>query len=224
MKQNPKAVLFDLDGTLLDTAPDLGAALNQVLREEGRAEVSNDIYRSYASHGANGLLTLGFGEQDYAADQARLRSAFLAAYSAAIHHHSVLFPGIEEMLSELQQQGYLCAIVTNKPTQLTQQLLPYFAPLNALDVVVCGDTLSVAKPHPQPLLYAAEQLAVEANQCWYVGDAERDILAGRAAGMTTVLAEYGYITPDEVPAQWPADHRIAEPAALTALLRQLTVA
>jgi len=215
--QKPQAILFDLDGTLLDTAGDLGAALNQVLTEYQRPTVPETAFRPLASHGANGLLTLGFGA-DYAPQKAVLRQRFLDVYEANIARYTLLFNGVEALLNELRAQQIQVAIVTNKPTFLTAQVLPQFPTLASIDVVVCGDTLSVAKPAPEPLLHAAERLGVQPDQCWYVGDAERDIQAGRNAGMYTVLAEYGYIHADDAPEQWLADAHIDTPEALLALL------
>ncbi|MCH8500343.1 MAG: HAD-IA family hydrolase [Aliidiomarina sp.] len=208
------AVLFDLDGTLLDTAPDLGAALNVVLQANGRQPLADEKMRPYASHGSTGLLTLGFG-QDFShasdAEKNRLRKQFLAAYEANICQETCLFQGVSELLQTLAQRKIAAGIVTNKPTHYTQLVLRYFPELAQLPSIVCGDTLSVNKPNPAPIRHAADLLQVAYQHCLYVGDAERDIVAGRNAGMTTVLAEYGYLAEHDQTATWFADHSIATP-------------
>lgn len=218
MSAKPAAVLFDLDGTLLDTADDLGAALNAVLAAQQLPLQPAAAYRPLASHGANGLLQLGFGRD--VRDEPQLRADFLAHYQGAIARHTKPYEGVAELFDALQQRGVKLGIVTNKPAHLTQQLLPHYAEFSDIEVVVCGDTLSVAKPHPEPLLLAAQQLQVAPQTCWYVGDAERDILAGHNAGMYTVLAEYGYIHADDQTDNWRAHARIATPLALLEVLAQ----
>ena len=215
----PKAILFDLDGTLLDTAADLHVALNTVLEAHQRPLVTLDQARPIASHGSNGLLSLGFGEDYNPDNQVQLRDAFLAAYAKDPFSRTTYFEGIEALLECLNSEDIAYGIVTNKPTQFTRALLPHFPLLSKCDAVVCGDTLAVAKPDPAPILHAAELLGVSALECWYVGDAERDIQAGKAAGMFTVLAHYGYIGPDDNPRLWQADARIDEPLALCNLWR-----
>ncbi|RUO65357.1 phosphoglycolate phosphatase [Pseudidiomarina planktonica] len=215
--QAPKAILFDLDGTLLDTAADLGAALNHMLEQHQRPAVPDHEFRPLASHGANGLLQLGFGDHFHANKQS-LREQFLTRYESNIATHTVLYKGTQELLSELSKRGIAVAIVTNKPTFLTKLLLPEFSLLAPIEVVVCGDTLNVAKPDPAPLMHAAQALSVAASDCWYVGDAERDIEAGRRAGMRTILAEYGYIHANDEPHKWQADHHISAPNELIKLL------
>lgn len=215
---SPQAILFDLDGTLLDTADDLGAALNKVLAAEQRPAVAAEYYRPIASHGSAGLLRFAYGEQ-FELRKTELRQAFLHHYAEQVALHTDFFDGVEIMLGELQQRGIRAGIVTNKPQALTHLLLPYFPLLQALPVVVSGDTLAVAKPHPQPLLYAAQMLQVAASQCWYVGDAERDIQAGNAAGMHTIIARYGYIHDSEQPDSWGAKASIEQPVDLIDLLR-----
>lgn len=217
-KSSPvKAVLFDLDGTLLDTAPDLGAALNAVCEQYERPAINAEVFTPVASHGSRGLLKLAFAD-DYAHMETELRHAFLSAYRNNIAIHTQPYPGVLELLAVLQRESIKVAIVTNKPEKLTQQLLPHFPEFEAIEVVVSGDTLSVAKPSPEPLFYAAEKLGVEPNDCLYVGDAERDIEAGRNAGMVTVLAEYGYISNEDQPQRWQADYHISSPMALLELL------
>ncbi len=214
------AVLFDLDGTLLDTAPDLGAALNHVCRLHQRPQVSAEHFTPFASHGSRGLLNLVFN-QDIAGDETKLpqlREQFLNYYNDNIAVHTRLFDGIENLLNALDSAGIKTAIVTNKPEALTQRLLPYFDAFDHIEVVVGGDTLDVAKPHPEPLLHAANALQVDASRCLYVGDAERDIAAGKNAGMATVLAAYGYISDSDQPQRWGADYVIQTPAELLDIL------
>lgn len=215
------AVLFDLDGTLLDTAPDLGAALNRVLHDHGLDTLPLSAMRPYASHGSTGLLKFGFGEQfnqASASQQLAWRQQFLDYYEASICQHTELFAGVSELLLQLHARNLAVGIVTNKPTRYTELVLQSFPELARLGSVVCGDTLAVNKPDPAPLHFAAEQLQVPSHQCFYVGDAERDIVAGRHAGMATVLASYGYIRNDEQPQEWLADHSIATPLELLDLL------
>lgn len=214
----PQAILFDLDGTLLDTAPDLHRALNQVLEAHKRPLVSIEQARPVASHGSTGLLTLGFGADFNELSRLELREAFLTAYAQDPYSGTRYFTGIESLLEQLQAQGIAYGIVTNKPTQFTHALLPHFPLLEACGAVVCGDTLEVAKPDPAPLLHAAEQLDVAPQNCWYVGDAERDIVAGRAAGMYTILARYGYISSADTPDLWQADSAVDDVAGLSRLL------
>lgn len=215
-----KAVLFDLDGTLLDTAPDLGAALNHVCRLHQRAEVTAGQFTPYASHGSRGLLNLVFADEiaQHEHKLTRLREQFLSYYNDNIATHTRLFDGVDEVLRALDDAAIKVAIVTNKPEQLTHRLLPYFDALSHIDIIVGGDTLDVAKPHPEPLLYAAEQLGVTVESCLYVGDAERDIQAGINAGMATVLAAYGYISDEEQPQCWGADYTIHTPHELLKIL------
>ncbi|RUO61101.1 HAD family hydrolase [Pseudidiomarina marina] len=212
----PKAVLFDLDGTLLDTAPDLGAALNTVLAAEQRPLISAAEYTPLASHGSAGLLRYAYGDEfDQRRDE--LRQAFLAAYAEQIAVHTQLFDGVANLLEQLSQQQIAVAIVTNKPQALTQQLVPQYPQLASIKVVVSGDTLPVAKPDPAPLLHAATHLGIAAQHCWYVGDAERDIEAGLRANMFTVLAEYGYISVTDDTQAWGAHAKISHPLDLPQL-------
>lgn len=221
MKSPVTAVLFDLDGTLLDTAPDLGAALNHVCTLHNRPPVAAEIFTPYASHGSRGLLNLAFAEHmvdmtSHTAEQ--LKQQFLGFYHDNIANHSRLFEGVEQLLNDLTDQNIAVAIVTNKPIALTQRLLPYFPALANIDVIVGGDSLHVAKPHPEPLLHACQQLGCEPQDCLYVGDAERDIQAGQNAGMTTALAAYGYITADDNPSSWGADYQLQQPLDLLTLI------
>ncbi|WP_272978479.1 HAD-IA family hydrolase [Idiomarina baltica] len=216
MNKHPvAAVLFDLDGTLLDSAPDLGFALNQVCRENGLPEIPAEVFTPVASHGSRGLLGLTQLDEDALL---ALKPRFLDIYRNNLALHSKLFDGVETLLSSLRRNQIKIGIVTNKPEFLTHPLIAQFEALQSISVVVCGDTLEEAKPSPKPLYYAAEQLTVDPKDCVYIGDAERDIVAGRNAGMVTVLAEYGYISSTDQPQQWLADYTIAHPNALMELL------
>jgi N-acetyl-D-muramate 6-phosphate phosphatase len=217
MPPAPQGILFDLDGTLLDTAADLHRALNVVLKAHRKPLVSLADARPVASHGSTGLLQLGFGEDFNADNRLSLRQAFLDAYATDPISQTRYFDGVEATLQRLQAQGIAFGIVTNKPTKFTQALMPHFDLLNSCPAIVCGDTLAVAKPDPAPLLHAAQQLGVEAQHIWYVGDAQRDIEAGQRANMRTVLAAYGYISADEDPQAWGADMQISQPQGLLEL-------
>ncbi|MCH8491972.1 MAG: HAD-IA family hydrolase [Idiomarina sp.] len=218
--KRPNAILFDLDGTLLDTAPDLGHALNRVLADSNRPLKKLTEMRPYASHGSHGLLKLGFGDDYNDLNRTQLRQQFLDYYEQRVCVDTTLFAEVEELLQVLTQQQMPMAIVTNKPTLYTQLVLREIPALARIPVVVCGDTLSVAKPDPAPLLHACELLSshyqypIEAQHALYVGDAERDIEAGRRAGMRTVLASYGYIAAHDNVQAWRADFAIAQPSQL----------
>lgn len=204
------AVLFDLDGTLVDTAPDLAYALNQLLQSQGKAELPFEQIRPVASHGARGLLQLGFGIGPEHADYPRLVDRFLAIYQLNLSRHSQLFDGMAEVLTSLESQGIAWGVVTNKPTYLTEPLLRQLGLKDRCQTLVCGDTLPQRKPDPAPLQLAASHLRIAPQHCLYIGDAERDIEAGRNAGMATAVALYGYIATDDQPEHWQADYRLAK--------------
>jgi len=212
------AVLFDLDGTLADTALDLGGALNRLLAEEGRPAVAYERIRPIASHGARGLVELGFGIARDAPGFDDLRLRFLDHYEDGFCNQTVLFEGINPMLEALAARGLAWGIITNKPMRFTDRLVPTLGFSVPPAVVVSGDTVGVPKPDPRPMRYACEAMGVQPGACWYVGDAERDIAAGRAVGMRTVLADYGYIADTDHPETWGADWRIQSPLELLALL------
>ncbi|HXU54124.1 MAG TPA: HAD-IA family hydrolase [Casimicrobiaceae bacterium] len=200
-----RAVLFDLDGTLADTAADLGNALNRVRADRALPPLPLATLRPQASHGARGLLAAGFGIGKEHADFAPLRDAFLAYYAEALCEHTTLFPEAERVLAEIERRGLRWGIVTNKAARFTVPVVERLALAARAGAVICGDTTAQSKPHPAPLLAGAAALAVEPGRCVYVGDAERDIIAGRAAGMRTLFAAYGYVGADETPAAWNAD-------------------
>lgn len=212
------AVLFDLDGTLVDTAPDLAGALNRVRRDRGLADMPVHELRPYASAGARGLIGAGFKIAPEHAEYPALRDAFLAHYAAALCIESVLFDAVPEVLAALEARRLRWGIVTNKATRFTTPLLDALALPNRPQVVVCGDTTPHAKPHPAPLVAAAAALGVDPARCLYVGDAERDVIAGLAAGMQTLVARYGYIEPRDRPETWRAHGHIASPRELLAWL------
>lgn len=206
----PQALLFDLDGTLVDTADDLGTALNYVLAQHQMPLCTAEQYRPVASHGAKGLLDLGFGAELSRFDFFELRSMLLQFYAAHICDHSRLFAGGAELITTLNKQHIPWGIVTNKPYKLAASMLRQLPELAGCGILLGGDSLGVRKPDPTPLFMASHQLKVPAKQCWYVGDAERDIEAGRRAGMKTVLAGFGYIGASDKPELWQADLRIEQ--------------
>ncbi|HMA90398.1 MAG TPA: HAD-IA family hydrolase [Burkholderiales bacterium] len=212
-----RAVLFDLDGTLADTATDLGAAVNRLRARRGLADLATRDVRAYASSGARGLLRVGLGLNPGDPDYETMRDAFLAYYAERVCVDTRLFPGISQLLAEIGARGLKWGIVTNKATRFTA---PIVAALGvAPDCVVCGDTTPHSKPHPAPLLHAAKQLALEPRACCYVGDDLRDVQAAHAAGMRAIAVLYGYHGVDNGgPATWNADAIIAQPTDLIAQL------
>jgi len=213
-----KGVLFDLDGTLLDTANDLGEALNFVLAKYNRPLISREKYRPVASDGAKGLLELGFGNALAQFDYELLREEFLTYYHENIATYTHLYDGISELITMLDDLKIPWGIVTNKPIGLTLRLLPFYEKLHNAKSVLGGDSLTERKPHPAPLIKAAEEIGVDVQDCIYVGDAPRDILAGNRAGMYSVVALWGYISDVEQCDSWGADAQISQPMALKSLL------
>lgn len=203
-----RAVLFDLDGTLADTAADLAAAINRVRAERALSPLPLATLRPHASHGARGLVAAGFGVGRDHGDFPSLRDAFLAYYADALCVETTLFPGALEVLAEIERRGLRWGIVTNKAARFTLPVVERLALATRAGALICGDTTGESKPHPAPLLAGAAALATAPAACVYVGDAERDIIAGRAAGMHTLIASYGYLGGDETPGAWPADGAI----------------
>jgi N-acetyl-D-muramate 6-phosphate phosphatase len=206
-----RTVLFDLDGTLADTAPDLAQALNVLLKEEKRAPLPYETIRPEVSHGATALVKLGFGVTQGDPEFDRLRRRFLALYADNLNTHTRPFDGIELLLRKLQERGINWGIVTNKPAFLTDPLVAGLKLTPAPACVVSGDTVANRKPHPEPMLHACAAAGSRPEQCLYVGDAERDIQAGKLAGMKTLVALFGYISNDETPDRWGADGMIRTP-------------
>lgn len=214
--------LFDLDGTLADTAPDLVATLNRLLVVHGRPPMPYAIARNHASHGAAGLLRLGFGLGAGTPPSDELRQEFIADYTRHGHHNSRLFMSLEDLTSVVSSCRAAWGIVTNKPAALAESLLARLGLQGLPGVVVGGDTLPQRKPHPAPLQHAARALGIEPRDCIYLGDAERDVEAGRAAGMRTVATSYGYIRPGEDFTRWNADAQVDHPRKIGGLLRTMT--
>lgn len=213
----PRAILFDLDGTLADTAPDLAAAINLLRTARGLEPTPYELLRPQASHGARGMIGVSFGLKPQDDGFEELRDGFFSNYEAAMAVHSTLFEGIDELLAGIADAGMRWGIVTNKPARFTDPLVPQIG-LALASCVISGDTTPHAKPHPAPLLEAAARLGVAPEECWYVGDDLRDIQAGQAAGMRTIACQWGYCGAIE-PAEWGADHLLASPAELLDLIR-----
>jgi N-acetyl-D-muramate 6-phosphate phosphatase len=212
------AIFFDLDGTLLDTAPDMVGALNLLRAEQGLAALAVADMRPHVSHGALRLVTVGFPEAK-GAELERLRLRFLDLYAANLAHGTRPFPGIETLLREFEVTGMPWGVVTNKPGWLTDPLLAALGLSARACCVISGDTVAERKPHPLPMLHAAAVAGVTAKHCVYVGDTERDIIAGRAAGMQTVVAAYGYLGAADDPNAWHATGIVQRPGEIEGWLQ-----
>ncbi len=211
---NIETVLFDLDGTLADTAGDLANALNATLEQEGRDPLSHEIIRPHVSHGGIALIKLGFQITSDHPDFERLRQLFLLFYKKNICQLTTLFPGMIEVLEALKAAGLNWGIVTNKPDYLTAPLIKAMDFPSQPVCVVSGDTTDNRKPHPEPMHHACKLAGSNPEACLYVGDAQRDIAAGKAAGMHTLIAMYGYIGGNDQPDSWGADGMINKPTDL----------
>jgi 2-phosphoglycolate phosphatase len=199
-----RAVLFDLDGTLLDTAPDMAGALNALRGEQGLAPLPYEEVRAAVSHGGARVVKTGF--PDAPPDRAAaLLQRFLEIYRGALSRGTWLFPGMDEVLDVVARRHLRSGIVTNKPAWLTDPLLEQLGLRARFDCVVSGDTVAERKPHPMPLLHAAKLAGVDPRECIYVGDAERDVQAAHAAEMAALVANYGYLEPGENTAAWNGD-------------------
>ncbi|SHE77768.1 phosphoglycolate phosphatase [Microbulbifer donghaiensis] len=203
-----KAVLFDLDGTLFDTAPDFIVVLNQLRHQELLPPLPDETIRSVVSNGARALVTLGFGKDEGDAAFEGLRQRLLDLYLAHLAEKTVPFPGIETLLDNLAAHDIAWGIVTNKPEAYTVPLMQAFTRLPAPGAVICPDHVTNRKPDPEPVLLACSQIGCNPEEAVYVGDHERDIVAGRAAGMPTIACRYGYIDEGDDPANWGADHLV----------------
>lgn len=206
-----RAVLFDLDGTLADTAPDLAGALNALLEEQRRPPLPVAAARPVTSSGARGMLKVGFGIDPSHAEYEVLKTRFLDLYAARVCVETELFAGIADLLATLDARAVPWGVVTNKAERFTRPLLEALDLLERAACVVGGDTTARAKPHPDPLLHAARYIGVEARRCLYIGDDLRDVQAARAAGMPVLAAAYGYLGVDGDPHAWGADAVIEHP-------------
>jgi phosphoglycolate phosphatase len=215
---NVSAVLFDLDGTLIDSAPDLGAAADQMRVRRGLASLPLQTYRPLCGAGARGMLEIAFAMGPEHPDFEAMREEFFSTYERCMTERTFAFEGVSELINALNTRGLAWGVVTNKSKRFTDPLtaaMPLFASAGA---IVSGDTTPHAKPHPAPLLEAARRLGIAPDQCLYVGDDERDIVAGHAAGMRTVAATYGYLGSQSDVAAWKAHAQINSPLALLQLL------
>lgn len=213
-----QAVLFDFDGTLVDTAPDLGYALNLQRERHGLEALPDAVIRPYASHGSRGLLEVGFGLLPNDAHFEAMRTEYLALYTQVMTRQPQLFDGMAETLQGIEQRGLRWGIVTNKPRRFTMPMVTHMGLDLQAAAVISGDDAPQPKPSPQTLLLACERMAIDPKTVWYIGDAERDIQAGRAAGMKTLVALFGYLSSNDQPQTWGADGCIAHPQDLLAYL------
>jgi phosphoglycolate phosphatase len=219
MFKNIDAVLFDLDGTLIDSAPDLGAAADKMRTDRGLPSLPLEQYRPMAGAGARGMIGIAFGlkPQDEGFDA--LKEEFFTNYEACMTERTYAFEGVAELIARISEAGLKWGVVTNKSARFTLPLTRAMPLFDTAQTIVSGDTTPHAKPHPEPLFEAARQLGVAPERCAYVGDDERDIVAGRAAGMPTIAAAYGYLGATAATESWNADATIVSPAALLKLLR-----
>lgn len=214
-------ILFDFDGTLADTAPDLAAAANRQRTRRAMEPLPYEALRPQASQGARGLLRVALGFLPDHPEYEAARLQFLADYAAGSTVHSRLFPGIATLLADIRARGLAWGIVTNKVTHLTLPIVEFLGLNETSAVVVCGDTTAHAKPHPLPLQHAAEQAGYAPERCVYVGDDLRDVQAAHAAGMPAVAAAYGYLGQDENVTTWAADATANDPTELWAAIEPL---
>ncbi len=215
-----RALLLDLDGTLADTAPDMASALNALLVEHGRDALPYAEIRPWVSHGGVALTRLGFDVDPAQPDFKALHQGFLMHYERNVCRDTRLFDGMGEVLAYCEHSGIHWGVVTNKPAYLTEPLLAALGLSARAACIVSGDTLDERKPHPAPLLHGCELVGADPAATVYVGDAERDIQAGRSAGLHTLVAEFGYLRATDDPYSWGADGVVANPLAILEWLRQ----
>jgi len=219
MFQHIQAVLFDLDGTLIDSAPDLGAAADKMRTDRGLASLPLADYRPMAGAGARGMLGVAFDIAPGHADFENLKEEFFKNYEACMTERTYAFDGVADLIAQLDRAGLKWGVVTNKSERFALPLTRAMPLFQSALTIVGGDTTPHAKPHPAPLLEAARQIGIAPERCLYVGDDERDIIAGRAAAMPTVAAAYGYLGAIAATDHWKADATIATPSALLSLLQ-----
>jgi N-acetyl-D-muramate 6-phosphate phosphatase len=213
-----RAVLFDLDGTLIDSAPDLGAAADEMRRTRGMASKPMAEYRPHVGSGARGMLQVAFGMDAQHLEYDRYKEEFFALYEKCLTQRTRLFDDVELLVRSLMERGLLWGVVTNKAQRFTGPITLSMGLFDSASAVISGDTTAHAKPHPEPLLEAARRMCLPPAQCIYVGDDERDIRAGRSAGMWTVAARYGYLGAGSDVASWGADAEVSSPLQVLQLL------
>ncbi len=218
-----KTVLFDLDGTLADTAPDLAFALNQVLMENGRAPLPFATIRPEVSHGGIALIRLGFRIEPKHPDFDPLRQRLVEIYRNNIARETRLFPGMADLLKYIEQNNMNWGVVTNKPGWLTEPLMEALGLSQRAACIVSGDTCANSKPHPEPVLHGCQLAGSEAQHCVYIGDAQRDIESGQRAGMHTIIALFGYIADNDEPEQWQADTLLETPEDIVQWLANINL-
>ncbi len=216
-----QAVLFDLDGTLIDSAPDLGAAADKMRIDRGLPSLPLANYRPMAGSGARGMIGVAFEIGPDHADFPALREEFFVNYANCMTDATYAFEGVEELIANLQILGFPWGVVTNKSSRFSEPLTASMPLFSSAVTIVSGDTTPHAKPHPAPLLEAARRLAIDPARCLYVGDDERDIVAGLAAGMSAVAATYGYLGNVSDPSSWNAHAVINSPIELLQLLKKV---
>jgi len=219
MFDNVNAVLFDLDGTLIDSAPDLGAAADKMRTDRFLDPIPLSLYRPMAGAGARGMIAVAFGLTPQDAAFEALKEEFFLNYEARLVKNTHVFDGVTELIARICDAGLKWGVVTNKSARFTLPLTRAMSLFTTAQTIISGDTLAYAKPHPAPLLEAARQLNLSPERCIYVGDDERDIVAGRAAGMPTVAAAYGYLGKVSDTENWNADFTITQPCELLNLLK-----
>jgi phosphoglycolate phosphatase len=212
------AILFDLDGTLIDSAPDLGAAADKMRVDRGMESLPFDLYRPLAGTGARGMLGVAFGITPDHSDFQAMREEFFCNYEADLTARTVVFDGVMDLVDKLTLRGMPWGVVTNKSERFALPLSRQLPLFRQCRVLIGGDTTPYAKPHPEPLFEAARRLAVDPVRCLYVGDDLRDVQAARAAGMAAAVASYGYLGEAGDPAGWGADFVLDEPLGLLKLL------
>ncbi len=214
MLNNIKAVLFDLDGTLIDSAPDLGAAADQLRINKGLSPLGLSLYRPHTGTGARGMLKVAFQMEPDHPEFADLKEAFFVNYEQNLVVHTALFKGVQELIDSLKERGLEWGIVTNKSERFTNPIVKKIPLLSLAKTVISGDTTAYAKPHPAPILEAMKRMDLNPQDCVYIGDDERDIVAGKAAGVKTIAAGYGYLGDAGDIVKWGADINIYSPIDL----------
>ncbi len=213
-------VLFDLDGTLADTAPDLAITLNLLLQEKNRPPMAYEQIRPVVSNGAMALVKLGFGDLQDEDETETLRQRLLEIYSQNLCQGTQLFPGMAELLASIEHQGLYWGVITNKPARFTEPLLAALGIATRAACIISGDSARRRKPHPEPMIMACEQIGVVPAACVYIGDAQRDIAAGLGVGMKTLVAQFGYISANDNPDDWQAHAIIDSPQAIMRWVEQ----